>query len=71
MALLPHTKQQMQEKTSIVAEHSARLGLNIHQGKCKILKVNSTSTVSVTLGVEKIEEVDHFTYLGNVVDTGI
>ena len=59
----------MQEKTNIVAEHSARLGLNIHRGKSKILKVNSTSTVSVTLGVEAIEEVDHFTYLGSVVDT--
>ena len=30
---------------------------------CKILKV------SVTLGVKAIEEVDHFTYLGSVVDT--
>ena len=58
----------MQEKTNIVAEHSVRLGLNIHRGKSKILKVNSTSTVSVTLGVEAIE-VDHFTYLGSVVDT--
>ena len=58
----------MQEKSNIVAEHSARLGLNIHRGKSKILKVNSTSTVSVTLGVEAIE-VDHFTYLGSVVDT--
>ena len=34
-------------------------GLNIHGGKSKILKVNSTSTVSVTLGVEAIEEVDN------------
>ena len=31
--------------------------------------MNSTSTVSVTFGVEAIEEVDHFTYLGSVVDT--
>ena len=57
------------KKTNIVAEHSARLALNIHSGKSKILKVNSTSTVSVTLGVEAIEEMDHFTYLGSVADT--
>ena len=31
--------------------------------------MNSTSAVSVTLGVEAIEEVDHFTYLGSVFDT--
>ena len=47
----------MPEKTNIVAEHSVRLGLNIHWGKSKILKVNSTITVSVTLGVEAKEEV--------------
>ena len=38
LALLFHTQQQMQEKTNIVAEHSVRLGLNIHWGKSKILK---------------------------------
>ena len=51
-------------------EHSTRR-LNIHRGKSKILKVNSSSrpTASVTLGMEAIEEIDHFTYLGSVVDT--
>ena len=51
-----------------MVEHSAHLGLNIHRGKSKILKVNSTSTVPYKLGVEAIEEVEHFTYLGSVVD---
>ena len=41
----------MQEQTNIVAEHSARLVLNIHSGK------------------SKLEVVEHFTYLGCVVDT--
>ena len=35
----------------------------------KNLKVNSNSTVLVILGVEAIEGVDHFTYMGIVVDT--
>ena len=55
LPLLSHTQQQMQEKTNIVAKHSAHLGLNIHKGKTNIPKVNSTSTVSVTMGVEAIE----------------
>ena len=59
----------MQEKKNIVAEHSARLGLNTNRGKSKIFKVSSTSTASVTLGVESMEEVDHFTCLDSVVDT--
>ena len=33
------------------------------------MKCNSNSTVSVKLGVEAIEEVEHLTYLGSVVDT--
>ena len=69
LARLSHTQQQIQEKTNIAAEHSARPRLNIHERKSEVVKVNSTSAVSVTLGVEAIEEVEHFTYLGSVLDT--
>ena len=43
LALLSHTQHQMQEKTSTVSENSAKLGLNIHRGKSKVLKVNAQS----------------------------
>ena len=43
--------------------------LNIHRWKSKILKVHSTSTVSIILGLEAIENIYHFTYLGSVIDT--
>ena len=58
-------------KTNIVAEHSARLGLNIHREKSKISTVKSSSTASVSLDVEAIEEIDHCTYLGSVVNTQV
>ena len=45
LALLSHTQQQMQEKTNIVVEHSARLGMNIHRGKSKILKVSQSHCI--------------------------
>ena len=48
LALLSHTQQQMQEKADIVAEHSARLRFNIQRRKSRILKVNSTSSLSHT-----------------------
>ena len=61
---MSHTQQQIQEKTNIVAECPALLiGLNIPKEKSKILTVNSTSTASVTLGEEAIEQVEHLTYL--------
>lgn len=43
---LSHTQQQMQEKTWIVAEISTYLGLNIHKEKSKVLKVNTTNTIT-------------------------
>lgn len=35
LALLSHTHQQMQDKTTAVAENSARIGLNINRGKSR------------------------------------
>ncbi|KAK7114905.1 uncharacterized protein [Littorina saxatilis] len=69
MALLSHTQQQMQEKTSTVANNSARFGLNIHKGKSKVLRTNATAnTTPITLDGEALQEVDNFTYLGSIVD---
>ena len=58
----------MQEKTSLVACNSEKLGLRIHKGKSKLLRVNTSSTNPVTLGPNTLEEVDSFTYLGSIVD---
>ena len=69
MALLSHTQQQ--ENTNAVVKNSEGLGLKIHRGKSRILKVNSTNTVSVILGVEAIKEFELITYLGSVADARI
>jgi hypothetical protein len=68
LALLSHTQQQMQEKTSDVATTSACIGLSIHKGKSKVLKVNATSTTPIMLDEEALEEVESFVYLGSTVD---
>lgn len=68
LELLSHTQQQMQEKTNIIATHSANLGLIIHKGKSKILKVNNNNTAPIRLEGEALEKVESFTYLGSVVD---
>jgi len=66
LALLSHTQQQMQEKTNIIATHSASPGLI--KGKSKILKVNNYNMAPIRLEGEALEEVESFTYLGSVVD---
>ncbi|VDO93089.1 unnamed protein product [Schistosoma curassoni] len=68
LALLSHTQQQMQEKTTSVAVASAALGLNIHKGKSKILRYNTACTNPITLDGEDLEDVKTFTYLGSIVD---
>ena len=68
LALLSHTQQQMQEKTSTISANSACIGLNIHRGKTKVLRVNSPSTSAIMLDGGALEEVDEFTYLGSIVN---
>ena len=68
MALLSHTQQQMQEKTSTIATNSARLGLNIHRGKSKVMRVNSANAAPIILEGEALEEIEEFTYLGSIVN---
>ena len=68
LALLSHNHQQMQEKISELAATSSRVDLHVHSGKTKVLKVNAESMEPVTLEVNEIEEVETFTYLGNIID---
>ncbi|KAJ8342709.1 hypothetical protein SKAU_G00326370 [Synaphobranchus kaupii] len=58
----------MQEKTNTVAVNSVRLGLNVHKGKSKVLKVNTDNVTPITLEGDVLEEVESFTYLGSIVD---
>ena len=68
LALLSNSRQQMPEKTSILAAYASQVGLQIHPHKTKILKTNSTSTESVKLGYNNLAEVETFTYLGSAVN---
>ena len=68
IALLSHSRLQMKEKTEDLLETSKQIGLNIHKGKTKLLKVNQGSDTPLELEGTEIEEVESFTYLGSVVD---
>jgi len=43
------------------------VGLNVHNSKTKILKVNAASAEPVKLEGDEIEEVEIFTYLGSII----
>ncbi|VDO82862.1 unnamed protein product [Schistosoma margrebowiei] len=56
-ALLSQSQQQIQVKTTIVAAASTALVLNIHKGKSKILRYNTTCTNPITLDGEELDDV--------------
>ncbi|VDO82708.1 unnamed protein product, partial [Schistosoma curassoni] len=58
----------MQEKTISVAAASAAVGLNIHEGKSKVLRYNTACTNPITIDGEDLEDVKTFTYLSNIID---
>ncbi|VDP54413.1 unnamed protein product [Schistosoma curassoni] len=58
----------MLEKTTSVAAASAAIGLNIHNGKSKILRHNTAFTNPITIDGEDLEDVKTFTYLGSIID---
>ncbi|VDP79847.1 unnamed protein product [Schistosoma curassoni] len=58
----------MQGKTTSSAAASATVGLNIHKGKSKILRYNTTCTDPITIEGEALEDVKTFTYLDSIID---
>ncbi|VDO69687.1 unnamed protein product [Schistosoma margrebowiei] len=54
----------MQKMTSVAAAS----GLNIHKGKSKVLRYNTTCTNPITIDGEDLEDVKSFTYLGSIID---
>ena len=68
LAVLSHCLRQLQEKTSDLDNNSARLGLNIHRRKTRILRLNTTTEYPVTLRGESLEDVESFRYLGSTID---
>ena len=69
LALLSHNHLQMQDKTSRLAEESAKPGLRINKVKTKVLRINTTSEVPAVVEGQPLENVKEFPYLGSVVDT--
>ena len=53
---------------SAVSENSRRVGLNIHRGKTKTMRVHANNQTPISLQGEALEQVDNFTYLGSIMD---
>ena len=59
----------MEEKTRLVADNSARLGLKVNRGKRKALKNNAAvSTSPIKLDEDGLEDVTSSIYLSSTAD---
>lgn len=67
IALLSHTYQQMQDKTTQLETTAAELGLKINGPKTKIMRINNKNMNTIKLAGHSLEEVEKFTYLGSVI----
>ena len=68
IALVSHNHSQMQDKTSTVNQLSGSIGLCIHPGESKMLKIKTEDIQAITVGGKPLEVVENFTYLGSVID---
>ena len=68
IALLSHTCDQMQQKTTELENTARSIGLRIHPGKSKVMKVKTDSTDAIQVDGKNLEQVDIFTYLVSGVD---
>ena len=67
VALLSHTRQDLQENISKLNDISHKLGLKINNNKSKMMVINQRNPVSIYIDHEKLQTTDTFTYLGSII----
>ena len=48
--------------------HVKRTGLHINTAKTKVMKIKTDDNQPIVTGIDDVETVDSFTYLGSVMD---
>ena len=67
LALLSHTHQHMQEKTSRLSDFAQQIGLKISQKKTEVMTLNISDPLPIQANGEDLPITEEFTYLGSTV----
>ena len=69
--LLAETEEDLQELVTIIEVHSKKFGLsmNVKKTKAMVISKNESPKVSIQVNDKIIEQVDQFTYLGQLITT--
>ena len=68
LALLSTSRRNLQQKTNELEVHAKRTGLHINTAKTKVTKIKTDDNQPIVIGIDDVETVDSFTYLGSVMD---
>ena len=69
LALLSHNHAQIKDKMNILNNKSQQLGLKIHRGKTKVMRINAVNVNQIMLEETALQDVESYTYLGSNIDT--
>ena len=67
LSILDEGVSKMNKLLDVLRVQVAKIGLKINVKKTKALRLGITEDEKVTLGNEGIDQVDSFTYLGNII----
>ena len=67
LALLSHTHQHMQEKTTHLSMFTQQVGLKISQKKTEVMMLNVSNPSPVKVNGEDLQTTEEFTYLSSTV----
>ena len=67
LALVSHTHQHMQEKTTRISTYAQQVGLRISQKKTGVMLLNVSNPTPVQVNGEDLPTTEEFTYLGSTV----
>ena len=68
LALLSTSRRNLQQKTNELEVHAKITGLHINTAKTKVMKIKTDDNQPIVIGIDDVENVDSFTYLGSVMD---
>ena len=67
LALISHTHQHMQEKTSRLNTYAQQVGLRISQKKTEVMPLNVNNPSPIQVNGRNLRTTEQFTYLGSIV----
>ena len=67
LSIVDESMSKMNERLKVLLVQGARIGLKINVKKTKSLRLGIRENEMVTLGNEKVDQVDSFTYLGSII----